>query len=418
MRRLQLTWMMLLAALCCWAQQVVVSGTVLDAETRKAIAGASVTLGVRAGTDVAASIGSVSVVTNEDGFFTLKTSHQAEVLFVSHLGYRSQRISLTNEPQEPLKVMLRPATVELDEVLVMATNPRDLVTAAIRNIPDNYSKQPEIHHCFYREKVMKRQNYINVAEGVIDMYKSGYGSGIYRDRAAIRKGRRLLSPRQGDTLSVKVMGGPTTALVLDVVKNREFLLNTQELSLYELRMEWPTTIADRRQYVVSLTPRERTPYALYFGKLYIDQETLAFTRIELDLDMRNREKATNQMLVKKPRGLRFKPKELSCVVDYRKGDDGLMHVAYIRNTFRFNCDWKRRLFATSFTAVCEMAVTSTTNDNVQPIRGRDSFDQRDAFFDKVDFFRDSTFWQDYNIIEPTESLDKAVNKLLKRGRAN
>ena len=67
--------MMLLAALCCWAQQVVVSGTVLDAETRKAIAGASVTLGVRAGTDVAASIGSVSVVTNEDGFFTLKTSH-------------------------------------------------------------------------------------------------------------------------------------------------------------------------------------------------------------------------------------------------------------------------------------------------------------------------------------------------------
>ena len=409
---------MLLATLCCWAQQVMVSGTVLDAETRKAIAGASVTLGVRAGTDATASMGSVSVVTNEDGFFTLKTSHQAEVLFVSHLGYRSQRISLTNEPQEPLKVMLRPATVELDEVLVMATNPRDLVTAAIRNIPDNYSKQAEIHHCFYREKVMKRQNYINVAEGVIDMYKSGYGSGIYRDRAAIRKGRRLLSPRQGDTLSVKVMGGPTTALVLDVVKNREFLLNTQELSLYELQMEWPTTIADRPQYVVSLTPRERTPYALYFGKLYIDQETLAFTRIELDLDMRNREKATNQMLVKKPRGLRFKPKELSCVVDYRKGDDGLMHVAYIRNTFRFNCDWKRRLFATSFTAVCEMAVTSTTNQDVQPIRGRDSFDQRDAFFDKVDFFRDSTFWQDYNIIEPTESLDKAVNKLLKRGRAN
>ncbi len=409
---------MLLATLCCWAQQVVVSGTVADADTRKPIAGASVSLGVRVETGADASTGTVSVVTNEDGFFTLKTSRQAEALFVSHLGYRSQRIPLTGEPQEPLTVMMRPATVELDEVLVMSANARDLVMAAIRNIPDNYSKQPEIHHCFYREKVMKRQNYINVAEGVIDMYKSGYGSGMYRDRAAIRKGRRLLSPRQKDTLSVKVMGGPTTALILDVVKNHEFLLNAQELSLYELQMEWPTTIADRRQYVVSLTPRERTPYALYFGRLYIDQETLAFTRVELELDMRNREKATNQMLVKKPRGLRFKPKELSCVVDYRKGDDSLMHVAYIRNTFRFNCDWKRRLFATSFTAVCEMAVTSTTNQDVHPIRGRDSFDQRDAFFDKVDFFRDSTFWQDYNIIEPTESLDKAVNKLLKRGRTN
>lgn len=50
----------------------------------------------------------------------------------------------------------------------------------------------------------------------------------------------------------------------------------------------------------------------------------------------------------------------------------------------------------------------------QPISGRDSFDQHDAFFDKVDYFRDPAFWQDYNIIEPTESLDKAVSRLLKK----
>ena len=416
MKRIQLTLMMMLTTLCCLAQMKVVSGTVVDAETRKPIAGASVTMGVRTGAGADMPAGSVSVVTNEDGFFTLKSREEAEVLIVSHLGYRSHRVSLTGEAQEPLKIRLKPATIELNEVLVLSDNAHDLVMAAIRNIPVNYSNQPEIHHCFYREKVMKRQSYINVAEGVIDMYKSSYRSGNHRDRVAIRKGRRLMSPRQGDTLSVKVMGGPTTAQVLDVVKNTDFLLNEEELSLYELRMDMPTTIADRRQLVVSMTPRDRAPYALYFGKLYIDQETLAFTRVELDLDMRDREKATALMLVKKPRGLRFRPKEMSCVVDYRKGDDGLMRIAYMRNTFRFNCDWKRRLFATSFTAVCEMAVTSTTSRDVEPIRGRDSFDQRDAFFDKVDFFRDSTFWQDYNIIEPTESLDKAVSKLLKRGK--
>jgi hypothetical protein len=156
------------------------------------------------------------------------------------------------------------------------------------------------------------------------------------------------------------------------------------------------------------------PYPLYYGKIYIDRQTLAFTRFELELDMSDREKATNMMLVKKPRGLRFKPKEMSCIIDYRTGDDGVTRISYIRNTFRFNCDWKRRLFATSFTAYCEMAVTSSSDQDVQPIRGRDSFDQRDAFFDKVDYFRDPAFWQDYNIIEPTESLDKAINKLLKR----
>ena len=155
-------------------------------------------------------------------------------------------------------------------------------------------------------------------------------------------------------------------------------------------------------------------YALYHGKLYIDQETLAFTRVELTLDMNDRQKATEAMLVRKPLGVRFRPRELSLLVDYRQGSNGVMRLSYMRTTFRFNCDWKRRLFATSFTATCEMAVTSTTDRDVQPIRGRDSFDQRDAFFDKVDYFRDPAFWQDYNIIEPTESLDKAVLRLLKK----
>jgi hypothetical protein len=261
---------------------------------------------------------------------------------------------------------------------------------------------------------MKRQHHIMVAEGVADMYKTGYNRDGRRDKVAISKGRRLLSPKQGDTLGVKVLGGPVTPIQLDIVKNTELLLDEKELDNYELKMEVPTVIAERTQYVISLQPAVVTEYPLYYGKLYIDQETLAFTRAELSLDMSDRQKATEMMLVKKPATVRFKPKELSLLIDYRPGADGVMRLSYIRTTFRFNCDWRRKLFSTSFAAFCELAVTSTTNQNVEPIRGRESFDQRDAFFDKVDYFRDPTFWQDYNIIEPTESLDRAINRLLKK----
>jgi hypothetical protein len=357
-------------------------------------------------------------VTNDDGFFTLKSDTEGDELVVTHLGYESQHIRLSEQPEWRLMIRLRPAAIQLQEVLVIGGDARELVRTAIDRIPYNYSRVPELLHCFYREKVMKRQNYITVAEGVIDMYKTDYRRDADRDRVAIRKGRRLLSPKRNDTLSVKVMGGPTSALLLDVVKNTDFLLNEEELNLYELKMELPTMIGDRRQYVVSLTPYVDRAYALYYGRLYIDQETLAFTRVELDLDMRNRAKATFAMLIKKPRGLQFKPKEMSCVIDYRTGLDGVMRLSYVRTTMRFNCDWRRRLFATSFSAFCEMAVTDigASGSSVQPIKGRDSFDQRDAFFDKVDFFRDPAFWEDYNIIEPTESLDKAIDRLLKRKR--
>ena len=78
--------------------------------------------------------------------------------------------------------------------MVWTGDPRELVNIAIRKIPENYIDKPELYKCFYRETAMKRQHYIYVAEGVVDMYKSSYASKGYRDRVAIRKGRRLLSP--------------------------------------------------------------------------------------------------------------------------------------------------------------------------------------------------------------------------------
>ncbi|MCR4602073.1 MAG: carboxypeptidase-like regulatory domain-containing protein [Prevotella sp.] len=395
----------LLAVISSMAQQTAhIAGYVLNADSEKPISGANV------------SATGQTVVTNDDGYFLLKTDSLPVRLVISHIGYHTLRMTLSSVPAEPLCVALSPTTVQLHEVLVVAgSDPRELVEAAVSRIPHNYSRQPERYQCFYRETAMKRQRHIMVAEGVVEMYKTAYGRGNGRDRVAIRKGRRLLSPRTSDTLSVKVTGGPVTPIQLDIVKDLDILLSKEELDGYELHMEPPTAIGNRPQYVVSLKPLLTRPYPLYFGKLYIDRQTLAFTRAELSLDMSDRDKATSMMLVRKPLGVRFRPKELSLLIDYHQDGSGISRLSYIRTTFRFNCDWRRRLFATSFTAVCEMVVTSHDDATGQkPIAGRESFDQRDAFFDKVDYFRDPAFWQHYNIIEPTESLDRAIDRLLKR----
>ena len=387
------------------AQQVVVSGVVLDDKTGAPLSQVSV------------SAGKVSVVTNEDGAFTLKLAERPEAVKVSHLGYRTRRMTVGEGLTENLKVRLQPTTIQLQEIVVMNEDPRHLVNIAISKIPENYSMKPELLKGFYRETAMKRKHYIYVAEGVEDMYKTPYNRGTARDRVAIVKGRRLLSQKQGDTLGVKVMGGPVQAVVMDVVKNRDFLLNMEELDAYRFSLGIPKYINDRPQYVVLMEPNTVMPYALFHGKLYIDKERLAFTRIELDLDMRDKDKATQTMLVRKPFGVKFRPRELSCVVDYRY-EDGVTRISYLRNNFRFNCDWKKRLFSTSFTATCEMVVTDSSADGVTPIASRNSFDSRDAYYDKVEYFMDPDYWNQYNIIEPSESLDKAIKKLVSTYRRN
>ncbi|SHK80228.1 carboxypeptidase-like regulatory domain-containing protein [Xylanibacter ruminicola] len=404
MKRLGLI-LMLLVPMVALAQQATIGGTVVDEKTGRPLPQVSV------------SVGRVSVVTNDDGAFVLKLGETPKSITVSHLGYKTKRVALESGKTELLKIKLQPTVIQLREIVVRTGDPREVVEIAIKKIPDNYSRKPELLKAFYRETAMKRKHFIYVAEGVEDMYKTPYTRGVGRDKVAIVKGRRLLSQKQGDTLGLKVMGGPVLPVQLDVVKNNDLLLNQEELDAYSFSWGVPEYINDRLQMVVLIEPKYPREWALYHGKLYIDDERLAFTRIELSLDMSDKLKATKTMLVKKPLGVRFKPRELSCVVDYRY-TDGVTRISYLRNTFKFNCDWKKRLFSTSFTATCEMAVTESESEDVKPIVSRNSFDSRDAYYDKVEYFLDPEYWSNYNIIEPSESLDKAIRKLVSTYQRN
>jgi hypothetical protein len=159
-----------------------------------------------------------------------------------------------------------------------------------------------------------------------------------------------------------------------------------------------------------------TVYPLMGGLLYIDQESLTITRAELELDVRDWRRASEYMLVRKPLGLRFRPKQLSMTVGYTTDARGITHMNYLRNEMLFNCDWRRRLFASAYVAVSEMVVTdrvASGSDAKRP-RGRSSFGLKDRFYDRVEYFNDPDFWADYNIIEPTESLEHAIDRLKKK----
>ena len=379
----------------------VVNGIVKDASTGRALKSVNISIP-----------GShISTVTNDEGAFSIKAKERPKQLRFSHIGYKTIRLATPSDGKE-MNVKLAPNTVVLNDVVVMMGDPERIVRIAISKIPDNYSLTAEQDRCFYRETAQKRKKFIYIAEAVTDMYKTGYNRDIHSDRVAIHRGRRIMSPKASDTLSVKVIGGPVQATILDVVKNRPFLLCEEELNLYNMKMDMPVQIGDRPQYVVSISPKYHTDYALFYGQLYIDKETLSFTRIALQLDMSDRENATRAMLVRKPLGVKFRPKELSLLINYTY-DEGVTRLSYLSTVFRFNCDWKKRLLATSFTAINEMVVTDRSLSGFTPIRRKDSFSEHESLFDQQTNFSDDNFWKDYNIIEPTESLEKAISRIIK-----
>lgn len=351
-----------------------------------------------------------ATVTNADGTFVIKSNLPIRELSFSHIGYYASRCKVG---ATDLAVRLTPVAYPLPEASIIFGDPFEIVQAAISKIEENYPAQPELLRCFYRETLQKRQRYISVNEAVARIYKTPYRRRTSSfDRTALEKSRIIMSQRTRDTLSVRMMGGPTLAASFDVVKEENVVFNETDLPLYSYKMESPAYIGNRLHFVVSFRPTYDAPYALYFGKLYIDRETLAFSRIELSLDMSDLSEATALMLVRKPIGLRFTPKELSYVVTYRSQDGGPMRLEYFRSSMSFNCDWRRHMIATSYTVVNELVVTDRI-EPAAPIARYEQFRPSDILDDKAAEFLDPEFWKDYNIIEPSESLENAVNKLKK-----
>lgn len=386
-----------------------VSGVVRDKESRKKLENVAVSL-------VGTPIGTV---TNAEGVFSLKIPHMDTIpqLELSHIGYMNARFSASapeGSNNMHTTILMIPIALQLNEVVTYGNTARRIVEEAMERIPKNYPSGESMTSAFYRETVQKGHRYISISEAMLDVYKTSYRQRTTdRDKVQIDKARRLLSQKQSDTLGVKVVGGPNLPLFMDVVKNAYALFDEETLDYYSFVQEPSVFIDDRLQYVISFRPRVKFDYALYVGRVFIDRENLAFTRAEFELDLSDRERAVAAILYKKPLGLRFRPQKVSFLINYRQ-HDGVTCLNYICNEMCFKCDWKRRLFSSSYVARSEMVAVDREEHPERVIARRDAFKPYQVFYDIVKEYWSEDFWKDYNIIEPTESLEDAVKKLRKQ----
>jgi hypothetical protein len=357
----------------------------------------------------------VGTITNKNGQFTIKIRKKEDEkghLEFSSLGYNSFVLTIDGRSIKDTTIYLTPRAVVLNPVTIYSGDPKAVLTHAIRKIKDNYSSEASLFSGFYRETVQKRANYVNISEAVVDIYKTPYTKGIRADRVYIEKGRQIADYNRYDTVLVKYVGGPLIITHLDVVKNDDFFLNEADIPLYDYTLEGLTIINDRPHFVIKFSPQQVKSESAYYGVMYIDQENYTFSQIEFNLSMKDKKLATNVILKKKPTAMHFIPEEVSYLCVYKQ-HNGKSYLYYVKNEVKFRCDWKRKLFSSRYTIVSEAVVTEIKQ--LTELRSdKSSFKRSQVFTDDVMSFYDENFWENYNIIDPTESLETAVKKMLKR----
>lgn len=381
-----------------------VYGIVKNAATRDAIPFASISI----------PNSNIGTVANSEGEFIIKvpTSLNATELEISHVGFRNSKMKIEESNGKPGVYYIEPHVLTLQEVVIRPESPEMLVKMAIADISRNYSSSPIMMQGFYRETIKQRRDYLSISEAVVDIYKASYSS-FENDRVKVEKGRKGINIKKADTLLVKLQGGPTVALLLDVVKNPEYLFDLSAIRDYKYAINGIVNINNRLNYVISFSPLIDQPYPLFFGKFYIDQESLALTMAEFSMDIADRTKAESFFIKKKPTGLKMTPTATSYMVTYKKGVDGKYYVNYVRNEMKFKADWSKRWFNSYYTVMSEMAITNISKSNVAKIPFDETFKTTMVLNDRIQDLQDENFWGESNIIEPEQSIENAIKKIAK-----
>ncbi|MBO4844034.1 MAG: carboxypeptidase-like regulatory domain-containing protein [Bacteroidales bacterium] len=394
------------------AQDIVsVMGRVVDEDTNRPLSAASVNLD---GTNI-------SIITNRDGDFTLKMpANQAEGgnIVISFLGYVIKEIPVASFPGEdtPLTIKMTPMSLQLDPAIIKAIDPEVLFRTVFGRIKDNYPTEHVGMTTFYRELIRKDSNkYLVLNEAVVDVDKAPYNN-YASDRASIYKGRGSINVSPSDTLFVKFQGGILSALAIDMAKHPfagiDVFSATQE---YQFSMGEIANIDDVPFYTLNFMGKHQLDDFQFKGTLFIDTESYAIARIEFGMDISdlNRDEAAKLFIVKMPTGMRFSMDHADYIVNYKKGGDGKWYFDYSKTDMGFYVRKVRSLFRHYYGITSEMAVTDHKEEALV-IDSKERVRTNQILTDNIHYFEDPDFWEDYNIIQPDQTIQAAIQRIIRQ----
>ncbi|WP_104734394.1 carboxypeptidase-like regulatory domain-containing protein [Hanstruepera ponticola] len=359
----------------------------------------------------------IATVTNTEGEFLLKIPKTLSdsTVKIQYLGYADLNISII-ALQKDSNILLKPIFTELDEInIVRPKNAESLVKSMLKRRGENYFPYNINMTAFYRETIKKRRQNVSLSEAVVSIQKQAYTNNK-RDAVNLIKIRKNTNYSKLDTLALKLQGGPFSNLYADIIKYPQYIFTEDNLSEYIFTFDKSTQINDRLVYVVNFKQKPELKIPLYYGKLYIDSESLALISAIYSLNVENKVLASELFIRRKPNKVRVYPTEANYRVNYRVYKDK-WYYSYSNIFLAFKVNWKGRIFNSYYSLNSEMAVTDWENASEKfskPIDKNLILKPTSILIDEATGFSDPDFWGEYNIIEPEKSIESAIEKINKQ----
>ncbi len=376
-------------------ESVHLEGTVVDSLDREPMD--MVNIGVKGRT--------IGTATNQNGEFSLYLPNEyvGDTLVFSNVGYLSKKISIPAR-DTVFSVAMQETSVRLPEVLVEHVKPDNIMQEVVRYKSRNYASDPLILTAFFRETIQQDEQYVDVSEAVIEIFKPPYSKAFANERVRFVRGRKGEFSGDMEVINFKLQGGPLLFSRVDIVRQGGFLPDTDGTSMYRYSYEGLEFEHDRKVYLIGFEPQNDTGELLYEGEIRVDSKSFAVVGATFEMTRKTIRKSREYLIRRDSRRFKTRPFFARYKIDYRPWKDKWV-LNSVRGEVSMRIVDREKRIRTVFNTVSEMLVTDFRPGHRNEFHWSERFRSNYILSDQIDSY-DSDFWSRYNIINPDESIEK------------
>lgn len=390
----KLGWLVLcLLALHVQAQNITLSGRVIDKETREPLIFATIGIKDR-------PIGTVSNLQGEFDFH-VPAGYRNDILAISILGYASYEAPVwTLVENTPLLIELEKRSYMLNEVVVADTlRGGEILRIALSRIDQNYPAKPFLMDGFYRDLKKVGGTYVSLLEAATKIYDEDYhqprNKFKLRERVALLEVRRSLGYGSKFTAYFDEDNLLEDLLLHNNVRYRQF--PEEDIFFSTLEREPNSFYNGHEIFVVS----HKQDYLL---RIFIDKATFGVIHIEYE---NNRTET-----IGKRKGLVSRFVNLRKVIDF-KPFEGKLFLNYISVESKINWyDLKTDNLRFETELHQQLMINQVNNRTTEWIGSTEKM--RSYGLQYQDLPYNKKFWDEYNVIKESPLDKKIVEDLEKQ----
>lgn len=393
-------------------QSIIISGTVLEAETSEPLEFVSVYV----------KNSNFGTFTNRNGefVFNVPNTYKDSLLVLSLIGFKSSTANLSKVGVgEIFNLMVD--QYFLDEVIVTADSSNFIVSKALKSIKSNNARKQHYLDAFYRETVTMDSNYVRMLEAAVGIQDFSYLSSRDRRKAKIyeiRKTDDFVEKGWITKIIEKIFSSRNDLLMAlhlcDFVRRYEqekmllyFDTDMEFVDFHEFKLEKISLFEGKEVYEIGIYLPAAIDKGQFGGKLYINKEDFAILKVEFFSRLPNFQKERIPSMYNA-----FVTKYLA---EYRKVN-GTYYLSRIQFIGPENFDALDPETMTGFQFFQSDMIVNEVLDkrkDFDRIKNREKLSDSGRMY-KEDFAYNPEFWEHYNILINTEDYHKIVKDLTRK----